>query len=93
MTKKNSPASLQAKINQHFERLAKATDQAAASQAVKDYLTTCAKFHQYSPFNQFLILFERPDATHVAGYRKWLELHRYVKKGEKGIPIEQVLYN
>ena len=61
MAKNNSPASLQAKISKHFERLAKATDQAAAGQAVQDYLKTCAKFHQYSPFNQFLILFERPD--------------------------------
>jgi len=29
----------------------------------------------------------RPDATHVAGIRTWNELGRYVKKGQKGIPI------
>jgi len=34
-----------------------------------------------------MIAHQRPDATHVAGYRKWLELGRHVKKGEKGIAI------
>jgi hypothetical protein len=34
-----------------------------------------------------LIRAQRPDATRVAGYRKWLELGRQVKKGEQGIKI------
>ncbi|MGA2891165.1 MAG: ArdC-like ssDNA-binding domain-containing protein [Terracidiphilus sp.] len=29
----------------------------------------------------------RPDATQVAGIRTWNELGRFVKKGQKGIPI------
>ena len=33
------------------------------------------------------ILFQRPDATRVAGYQTWRELGRYVKRGEKGIAI------
>ena len=28
-----------------------------------------------------------PHATHVAGYRKWSEFNRFVRKGEQGIPI------
>ncbi len=34
-----------------------------------------------------LILTQAPEATRVAGYRKWQELGRQVKKGEKGIAI------
>jgi antirestriction protein ArdC len=43
--------------------------------------------HQYSPGNIMLIMMQRPDATHVAGYHTWKQLARYVKKGEKGIVI------
>ena len=28
-----------------------------------------------------------PHASHVAGYRKWTEFNRFVRKGEQGIPI------
>jgi antirestriction protein ArdC len=31
--------------------------------------------------------FQRPSATHVAGYRQWQALGRYVKQGETGIGI------
>lgn len=34
-----------------------------------------------------LIRAQRPEATRVAGYRKWLELGRQVRKGEQGIKI------
>jgi antirestriction protein ArdC len=34
-----------------------------------------------------LIAMQRPGASQVAGFHKWLELHRYVRKGEKGISI------
>ncbi|WP_156250921.1 ArdC-like ssDNA-binding domain-containing protein [Pseudactinotalea terrae] len=37
--------------------------------------------------NQLLIAAQRPDATQVAGYRKWEEMGRQVMKGEKGIAI------
>ena len=30
---------------------------------------------------------QRPDATHVAGYRTWQTLGRHVRKGEQGIQI------
>ena len=30
---------------------------------------------------------QKPDATPVAGIRTWNELGRYVKKGQKGIPV------
>jgi len=46
-----------------------------------------ARFHNYSFENIPSIAHHRPDATHVAGIRTWNELGRYVKKGQKGIPI------
>ena len=46
-----------------------------------------AQFHHYSFFNTSLILNQRPNATLVAGYKRWQTLGRYVKKGEKGIAI------
>jgi antirestriction protein ArdC len=52
-----------------------------------DYLVTMSKFHRYSPFNQMLIRMQRPDATRVAGFKKWLEVERNVMRGQKGISI------
>jgi len=46
-----------------------------------------SQFHSYSFFNSLLILAQRPDAQLVSGYRKWQELGRQVRKGEKGIRI------
>ena len=34
-----------------------------------------------------LIARQKPDATHVAGYRTWTALGRFVRRGEKGIFI------
>ena len=51
------------------------------------FLTTMAKFHDYSIGNQILIMLQQPDATHVAGFVTWKELGRWVKKGGKSISI------
>lgn len=45
------------------------------------------RFHSYSANNVLLIRLQCPDATRVAGFRRWLELGRHVRKGEKGIAI------
>ncbi|MBA3718567.1 MAG: hypothetical protein H0W87_10125, partial [Actinobacteria bacterium] len=37
--------------------------------------------------NTLLIAVQCPHATHIAGFRRWLELGRCVRKGEKGIRI------
>ena len=34
-----------------------------------------------------LIARQKPDATHVAGYRTWTSLGRFVRRGERGIFI------
>lgn len=51
------------------------------------FLRTVARFHQYSWRNLALIFFQKPDASFVAGIKKWNSLGRNVKKGEHGIKI------
>ena len=75
------------KLTAHIEELAQATDAARVSEAMLIYLDICAKFHKYSSQNLWLILMVCPHATHVAGYKRWKEMGRYVRKGERGIPI------
>ncbi len=57
------------------------------SEQITQYLAMLAKFHRYSFGNVMLILWQRPDATHVAGFGTWKQMGRFVKKGEKGIVI------
>jgi N-terminal domain of anti-restriction factor ArdC len=57
------------------------------SQRFKDYLATMSRFHDYSFNNILLIQMQRPNATMVAGFRKWRSMDRFVKSGEKGMTI------
>jgi hypothetical protein len=74
-------------ITQHIHDLAQATDQARMSEEMLRYLDVVSRFHTYSPTNIWLILMSNPNATHVAGYNKWQDMKRQVRRGEKGIPI------
>src|SRR5699024_4182063 len=49
--------------------------------AWQQFLTFAQVFHSYSLNNVMLILSQRPTATQVAGFRKWQELGRQVRKG------------
>ena len=57
------------------------------SEKYAEFLSTMAKFHNYSFRNTLLILNQLPSASYVAGFNAWKDLNRYVKKGEKGIKI------
>jgi antirestriction protein ArdC len=57
------------------------------SEALVRYLDTVSAFHHYSFRNCMLIAMQKPDATLVAGFRRWKELGRWVKKDEHGIAI------
>lgn len=57
------------------------------SESYRRFLAAMARFHDYSFGNVMLIVSQRPDASHVAGYRAWQKLGRQVRKGEKGITI------
>jgi len=71
---------------QAFNELVEAVE-AGKSQKLVEYLKAMGRFHNYSLGNVILIGFQRPDATHVAGFRTWQKLGRHVKKNEKGIAI------
>ena len=57
------------------------------SDKLMNYLVAMARFHQYSFGNCMLIYMQKPDASHIAGFGKWKEFNRFVRKGEKGIAI------
>lgn len=57
------------------------------SESFRRYLTFTRFFHAYSARNQLLIYLQSPEATMVAGYNRWKDLGRQVKKGEKAIKI------
>ena len=61
--------------------------EAGHSDALTAYLSAMSRFHNYSFGNILEIARQKPDATRVAGFWKWKELGRSVKKGEKGIRI------
>ena len=73
-------------VGEGFQALVEELQQ-GKSERFLHYLDFCARFHHYSPHNQMLIFLRNPDATFVAGYRRWRELGYQVRKGEKGIEI------
>ena len=71
---------------QAFNALVEAVE-AGKSQKLVEYLKAMGRFHNYSLGNAIMIGFQKPDATHVAGFRTWQKLGRHVKRNEKGIAI------
>ena len=58
------------------------------SDKYRQYLSTMSRFHRYSLNNTMLIYMQKPEATLVAGFNKWInQFERHVKKGEHGITI------
>src|SRR4051794_30319111 len=57
------------------------------TQEYQQMLRFWSHFHAYSHGNVILILSQRPDATHVAGYHTWRRLGRQVKQGARSISI------
>ena len=47
------------------------------------YLRVMSKFHGYSMNNIFLILMQCPEASLVAGYKKWQTLGRQSNRAKK----------
>jgi len=75
------------KLEAMHEALVAKTATLTTSAGWTEYLDFLAKFRQYSFNNTMLILIQRPDATHVASYKRWTEMGRQVKKGEKSLGI------
>jgi antirestriction protein ArdC len=73
-------------VDAALERLAEALRQGKPEDLVQ-YLRFWGSFHKYSYHNAMLILSQKPDATHVAGFQSWRKVGRFVRKGEHGIAI------
>lgn len=69
------------------ELMAQAVEQLRSSEGWKRWLAVRRHFHSYSFHNQLLIAFQRPGATRVTGFRRWLDLGYAVRKGERGLSI------
>ena len=73
-------------IDQQLDSLGQALD-SGKSEQLREFLGVMAKFHKYSLGNVLLIMAQKPEASHVAGFHTWKTLGRFVKSGEKGIAI------
>jgi antirestriction protein ArdC len=80
-------AASEERLEKMHEALVAKTDALVTSEGWLEYLRFAAQFRQYSFNNTLLILIQMPTATRVASYRKWTELGRQVRKGEKGLQI------
>jgi len=69
------------------ERLLEAVTSLTSGKDWQKMLDVARKFHSYSPNNLLLIFSQSPEATQVAGYRRWQSLGRNVRTGEHGIKI------
>ena len=80
-TRAAAKASIDALLTTLKEQLAQ------PGQSLLPLLGAMSRFSKYSLANQMLIFGQRPDATHVLGYRAWNDAGYQVRKGEKGIAI------
>ena len=69
------------------EQMREAVDALQTSEGWQRWLRVRRHFHRYSLHNQLLIADQCPEATQVAGFRRWLEIGYAVRKGERGIRI------
>src|SRR5215217_6662352 len=70
-----------------LDRLQQGIEAATTEPGFRSWRRVVSRFHEYSLANTLLIAAQNPDATKVAGYRKWQEMGRQVRKGEKAIKI------
>ena len=82
-----SPKSRDSKTGKAAKLLAENVAELMNSETFKAALKFKARFYRYSFNNCFLIQFQCPEASYVAGYRRWQSLGRQVRKGEKAISI------
>src|ERR1700694_2065598 len=82
-----SGESPQEKVAAALQTLEQGIDSILTSETFAAYLLTLSRLHSYSFWNILLIRAQLPEASMVAGYRRWQELGRQVKKGERGIKM------
>jgi antirestriction protein ArdC len=69
------------------EQMREAVEALRTSEGWQRWLRVRRHFHTYSFHNQLMIAIQCPEATRVAGFRRWLEIGYCVRKGEKAIRI------
>jgi antirestriction protein ArdC len=69
------------------ERMREAVESLRTSEGWTRWLRVRRNFHSYSFHNQLLIAMQCPEATRVAGFRRWLAIGYAVRKGESSIRI------
>lgn len=77
----------EAKLDRIHQQLEAGVAQLRNGDAWTSFLDFASRLHRYSFANTVLIFTQRPEATMVAGYRRWQELGRQVNRGEQGILI------
>jgi antirestriction factor ArdC-like protein len=80
-------AEAEARRTELLGKLSDGIDRLCDSAEWKRYLDVQSRFRNYSFANTMLILCQRPDATRVASFRKWLEFDRCVVRGETALRI------
>lgn len=75
------------KPNPALELLYTGVSELLNSDAWQEALKFRHRFHTYSFRNVWLIYLQRPDASLVAGYKRWQQLGRQVRKGETSLAI------
>ena len=81
------PTELVREIESRLKDLGVMTQKARSSAEVTRYLKFMSHFHRYSLHNVLSIWLNCPHVSQVAGYKTRQKLGRFIKKGEKGIPI------
>jgi antirestriction protein ArdC len=69
------------------KQMQEAVEALRTSEGWQRWLRVRHHFHDYSFANQLLIAMQCPEATRVAGFRRWLELGYAVQKGQRAIRI------
>jgi len=80
-----------AEVEALTEQLHTAVGELTSSEAWMRMLAVAAKFHRYSWRNQILLAIQAEDRgvelTRVAGFNRWKELARIVRRGERGFQV------
>jgi hypothetical protein len=76
-----------ARQEQQRQLVESSVEQLRSTDGWQRWLRARKAFRRYSLRNTLLIAVQNPQATHVAGFRKWLSLGYCVRKSETGIYI------
>ncbi len=82
-----NPQALRREIEANLRQLASEVDAAHRDRGFQEALRTMERFWRYSLFNQFLIRWQHPRATRLAGRKVWESLGRHVKPEAQPIKI------